>query len=740
MLSEDLNGAKRRRVARACDVCRRKKVRCDGVQPASDPPSCTNCKIYGHECSFIDAPKKRGPPKGYVEALETRLQRMESVINGLAQTGKLHKSKIHSALVRTNESSRALRKSPSPSPDSQPTSLHDSPYVSGTDEEFSSESNGSQSDMSEGGHLAVDEKGHTRYIGNSSGIFVFKASKKIVVCDEFNSPKERSPDKDIISELPPKKLCDQLLDVYWESFSFYFPIIDRQDFMEKYDNMDANYNHVMLLYAMLAIASKLAEHLDDVTSTSDIDYYDRARGLLRGEFDNSTLSTIQALLLMARHQQSAHDSSSWVFLGLAIRIAQDMGLHRDSSNWNLNERQAEVRRRVWWECVVFDGFLSLALGRPLAVNEEDYDVRYPTAGKLFYDRLDSIEMFIHNIKVSSINSRISKHIYGIKSKRVGGNESILSTLDKELNEWYKNLPSRCQYDRTKKLPDDPMPVYVSLKYYTIQILLHRPYIRCPKSKAPPSSIPSLTICTVAASNITHIIYRLMKRGPFNYKWRHTSYAFFTATTMHIINVLSDDERFREVAKQGLRMSIKFLEYLKSEVKKAEKFLLILSDLLEVKNINLDGPDNKDSSKEALETKEKSSVDDNRFPYLYYKNLKSDDKVDSHDKSLEKPRITFMSSPPVSYGSPQRSEAGGSEMNYEFTPSSESSSFMSPSQFNEFNESFPSNANTFIPETSSLLFDDVSNNYYLSVPNTIDWMEWSNWTEYMIKLQTSRSNP
>lgn len=47
--NETNNNSKRRRVARACDTCRRKKVRCDGIQVGSDPPSCTNCRVYKYE-------------------------------------------------------------------------------------------------------------------------------------------------------------------------------------------------------------------------------------------------------------------------------------------------------------------------------------------------------------------------------------------------------------------------------------------------------------------------------------------------------------------------------------------------------------------------------------------------------------------------------------------------------------------------------------------------------------------
>ncbi|KAI7898775.1 uncharacterized protein BX663DRAFT_401694, partial [Cokeromyces recurvatus] len=54
------------------DLCRRKKVKCDGATPV-----CTNCKNADLECTFKDMTKKRGPPKGYIEAIENRLYKLE---------------------------------------------------------------------------------------------------------------------------------------------------------------------------------------------------------------------------------------------------------------------------------------------------------------------------------------------------------------------------------------------------------------------------------------------------------------------------------------------------------------------------------------------------------------------------------------------------------------------------------------------------------------------------------------
>lgn len=42
MSSQSVPMQKRRRVGRACDECRRKKIKCDGKQP------CTHCTVYSY--------------------------------------------------------------------------------------------------------------------------------------------------------------------------------------------------------------------------------------------------------------------------------------------------------------------------------------------------------------------------------------------------------------------------------------------------------------------------------------------------------------------------------------------------------------------------------------------------------------------------------------------------------------------------------------------------------------------
>ncbi|KAI8980553.1 hypothetical protein BDB01DRAFT_235337 [Pilobolus umbonatus] len=60
-MDESRNDIRRTRISRACDACRRKKIKCDTNGPGD---TCKKCKAARLQCTFNDSAKKRGPPKG----------------------------------------------------------------------------------------------------------------------------------------------------------------------------------------------------------------------------------------------------------------------------------------------------------------------------------------------------------------------------------------------------------------------------------------------------------------------------------------------------------------------------------------------------------------------------------------------------------------------------------------------------------------------------------------------------
>ncbi|KAI5456769.1 fungal-specific transcription factor domain-containing protein [Mariannaea sp. PMI_226] len=79
--------------------------------------------------------------------------------------------------------------------------------------------------------------------------------------------------------------------------------------------------------------------------------------LSRVDFLRSTdLKVLQAftLYLLSLRHLCDHDIL-WLLTGLATRMGQRMGLHRESSLKDLPPFEAELRRRVWWQILILDG-------------------------------------------------------------------------------------------------------------------------------------------------------------------------------------------------------------------------------------------------------------------------------------------------------------------------------------------------------------------------------------------------
>ncbi|TCD66495.1 hypothetical protein EIP91_001320 [Steccherinum ochraceum] len=79
-LSEDDNdpsqSSKTKRGSRACDRCRKIKSKCE----PSEGEKCKNCSVSGTSCTYQGPSFKRGPPKGYIHAIEQRWQQVECIL------------------------------------------------------------------------------------------------------------------------------------------------------------------------------------------------------------------------------------------------------------------------------------------------------------------------------------------------------------------------------------------------------------------------------------------------------------------------------------------------------------------------------------------------------------------------------------------------------------------------------------------------------------------------------------
>lgn len=73
-----------------------------------------------------------------------------------------------------------------------------------------------------------------------------------------------------------------------------------------------------------------------------------------------------------------HDPRSlWTLTGIAVRIGQRIGLHRDGEDMNLPVFETEMRRRLWWQIIVLDTRTAELSGSGVSVLAHVWDTKIP---------------------------------------------------------------------------------------------------------------------------------------------------------------------------------------------------------------------------------------------------------------------------------------------------------------------------------------------------------------------------
>lgn len=101
-----------------------------------------------------------------------------------------------------------------------------------------------------------------------------------------------------------------------------------------------------------------------------------------GIIQSQDLLTLQAFIIYLNCQLCTrkHDDtrSVWRLTGLAIRIGQSLGLHRDGIKFNLAPFDVEMRRRIWWQVFILEVRAADDHGSDPALIGDTWDTELPT--------------------------------------------------------------------------------------------------------------------------------------------------------------------------------------------------------------------------------------------------------------------------------------------------------------------------------------------------------------------------
>jgi hypothetical protein len=90
------------------------------------------------------------------------------------------------------------------------------------------------------------------------------------------------------------------------------------------------------------------------------------------------MSVLQSLVLFLLPCRYFYDSHTyWILTGVAVRIAQRMGIHRDGDKLGLSPLDVQMRRLLFYQLLPLDGNASVLSGTGISVMPDAWDTQPP---------------------------------------------------------------------------------------------------------------------------------------------------------------------------------------------------------------------------------------------------------------------------------------------------------------------------------------------------------------------------
>ncbi|PLB50078.1 hypothetical protein P170DRAFT_445469 [Aspergillus steynii IBT 23096] len=262
-------------------------------------------------------------------------------------------------------------------------------------------------------------------------------------------------DTSLLSEdfsLPPRKLADWLLEVYFNNFHLLYPWVDKASFLASYDALwsrqeDTTGEHLpdvglggkkcstavfhCALNAMFALACELSTMTPREKRITSQTFYQRMKSLTSIDIlDSGSLAHVQAFLLVGMYLQcTPYPKKCWNAVGMAYRIAVGLGLHRGRFASDLTGVEQTTRRKVWCACVNMD---IMTMGRPAMTAPGDIPLPFlpdDRGGSAVSDEQSQLshQFFQENMRLVGILGRILSTVY--RSSELDAQPETDTTVD-----------------------------------------------------------------------------------------------------------------------------------------------------------------------------------------------------------------------------------------------------------------------------------------------------------------------
>ncbi|KAJ4362006.1 hypothetical protein N0V83_010947 [Neocucurbitaria cava] len=239
------------------------------------------------------------------------------------------------------------------------------------------------------GNTIVNERTNRKEVNKSTELYSIVAEiKRMARIIKTSRMLQPSVSPELQKSIPPKAVCDVLIDCYLRTFEGPFRILHVPSFRREYETYwsgtapaKPSVIHKMLLVCAIGVPFYVGPDQARLRA-SCVKWIQAAVEWLSAPHAKSRLNMvglqIQILVLLARQVCNVDGDHIWIPAGTLLRTAMHLGLHRDPSDFSkISIYHGEMRRRLWATVLEITAQSSLDMGMPPMISPNDYDTKPP---------------------------------------------------------------------------------------------------------------------------------------------------------------------------------------------------------------------------------------------------------------------------------------------------------------------------------------------------------------------------
>ncbi|KAI0867589.1 fungal-specific transcription factor domain-containing protein [Hypoxylon argillaceum] len=524
---DEHNRHKRLKVMRACEGCRRRKIKCDAATTNTWP--CSACIRLKLHCVRPNAQYEGSPEE--TQAYEPSRAEFEAGRESFRQMAMQQSTSQHmmagghpkTTIYATPPGSYSHHQAVYPMPqygDATPVQQHmsygsvppvgvlDHPYApagvfptpplqempappsESSPESYNAEQYG-QHDLADLlGPLKLDERGTAPYLNNKQALSQ-EEEPALEEADEYNNtlPTVHAPGSKIRIPpelMPPEETILHYFDLYFTHVHPYVPVLNKAQLYRQW-NTNRESISPLLLEAIFAVAERLADE-----PAQGQQWIALASKHADSFMDVPRLSTLQALLIILKAREAVPKRGyyyrSWMSIVHCVAMARDLGLdehfenHKAGKSCGSTPAECLTKTRVWQTIFICETMIAAPQGRnDLSVELESLDFNIPQPMHGVEDDEHQISRdFIFFVRIVRMVSKMNTVYIKVKKRKDWGLDPEFVQLNPQLRSWLNELPPHM----TVTFPRDGSPPWlpshfignVHSYYHLATILLRRPQL------------------------------------------------------------------------------------------------------------------------------------------------------------------------------------------------------------------------------------------------------------------------